>query len=134
MEDSLVLSTVFIGSEGSVEALSCHLVGIGSSTGQHEFGLDLKEVVDYFKQGNNDITEFGRNVYGCKQNCNLFFQNSHVECGRRQTNRVTYSLPKVSPYLATSHIFFSIYCHVFEIWLLMKYYKYVPFKKIFFHF
>jgi len=44
------------------------------------FGLDLKEVVDYFKQGNNHITWFGRIVYGCKQNCNLFFQNSHVEC------------------------------------------------------
>jgi len=116
MEDSLVLATVFIGSEGSVEALSCNLVGIRSSTGQHEFGLDLKEVVNYFKQGNNDITGFGRIVYGFKQNCNLFFQNSHVECSPRQINRVTHSLAKVSPYLATSHIFFSMYCHVFEIW------------------
>jgi len=53
---------VFIGSEGNIEALSYHLVGIRSSIGQHEFGLDLMEVVDYFKQGDNDITGFERIV------------------------------------------------------------------------
>jgi len=34
-----------------------------------------------------------------------FFQNSHVECSRRQTNEVARALANVSPYLAISHIF-----------------------------
>lgn len=51
-----------------------------------DFELDMKIVVDYFNNGNNNITKFGTILHECKRCCNLFFTNFHVEISRRQAN------------------------------------------------
>lgn len=44
-----------------------------------DFEFDLKEVVDCFNIGSNDVTEFGVVVYECKHCDYLFFEDSYVE-------------------------------------------------------
>jgi hypothetical protein len=57
------------------------------------FELDAKKVVDYFKRGGNDISEFGAIVEDCRRSCNLYFKNIKVEFSRREVNEVTHTLP-----------------------------------------
>lgn len=58
------------------------------------FILDSKKVVDYFQRCSVYIIEFGSIMNDCKQLCNLFFQNSHVEFSWKQVNGLSHALAK----------------------------------------
>jgi ribonuclease HI len=70
-----------------------------------DFELDAKRVVDYFNNGNNDISEFGAIIDDCRQRCISYFENSKVEFCRRQANEVAHNLAREATFLASPHDF-----------------------------
>lgn len=61
-----------------------------------DFALDSKKVVNAFRTGVNDNSEFGCIIYACRQLFHNRFQNSHVEFNRRQANEVARELARVA--------------------------------------
>jgi hypothetical protein len=60
-----------------------------------DFVLDLKNMIDYFNNGSNNIIDFGYVLSEFKRYCNLYFENSYVEFSPRQTNKVPHNLVPV---------------------------------------
>jgi len=60
-----------------------------------DFVLDLKKMIDYFNNGNNDIIDFGYVLSEFKRCCNLYLENSYVEFSPRQTNKIVHTLVTV---------------------------------------
>jgi len=77
--------------------------------GPLSFELDAKRVVDNFNSQNCDATKFENISNHCKFLCSNFYENSHVEFVRRQTNEVVYSLTKV-----------TLLSYNFQIWVKVR--------------
>jgi ribonuclease HI len=73
-----------------------------------DFVLDSKKVVDHFHKGHNDATEFDDVLKECKRVFNLYFENSHVEFDRRQSNEAAHTLARVATSIASSNIFIDV--------------------------
>lgn len=49
-----------------------------------DFGLDAKEVVDYYNRGSNDISEFGAIIDECMRCCNYFLNTLRLSLSRHK--------------------------------------------------
>lgn len=73
-----------------------------------DFEVDMKKVADYFKRGSIDIMEFEAIMEVCKHVVIYFFQNSHSEFIRQQTNKVTHDLAWIATFRAILHVFIDV--------------------------
>jgi len=67
--------------------------------------VDSKRVADYFKQSNEDITEFEVIMDSNIPYCFYYLPNTHVEFTRRQANEVVHQLARTFTSLTSFRIF-----------------------------
>lgn len=57
------------------------------------FEFDVKNVVDYFNKGSNDLSKYGAIIDKCRRSCNnSHFENFKVEFSWKQGNVVVQTL------------------------------------------